>query len=110
MAPFEKIGIFTQQLLCELPFRVAGWIANQKKSLDIGERMVNLCTLEVTQLFHNLIKGEMEVLSLPSDIITSESLVLLQYFEAGHGACLSYGTSSQQIPAYKYCTPQYPSF
>lgn len=52
----------------------------------------------------------MEVLSLPSDIITSESLVLLQYFEAGHGACLSYGTSSQQIPAYKYCTPQYPSF
>lgn len=44
----------------------------------------------------------MEVVSLPNDVITSESLVFLQYFEVGHGRCLSCATSSQQVPAQKY--------
>ena len=47
----------------------------------------------------------MEVVSLPNDVITSESLVFLQYFEVGHGRCFSYATS-QQVPAQNIGTSQ----
>lgn len=43
----------------------------------------------------------MEVLSVPNDAITSESVVFLQYFEVSPDRFLSYATFSQQGPTQK---------
>lgn len=52
MAPFEKVGIYPT-LPCEVPFRVAGWVKNKKKSLEIKESTVHSYILEIIEIFQN---------------------------------------------------------